>query len=223
MAISETTRAERNQAWLEAPVAVRTPSLRFSMGSVRKAAKAGARLHRTPVSRARRRAKTVTLASTAMASTRGMESGRRYKAARMAAAAKPRPSRPPAKLSSRPSRTAWRRITPERAPRARRTAYSRRRRMARTSSRPATFAGKKQNHSYSEEQRAQQRTDVRYNVLPEGSHHSSNVKGRHAGREVAHDQPGNAVRIARRLREHDPILEAGNYLVAPEAGVRKIG
>ena len=118
---------------------VRKPSFRLSVKFVRKAAKAGARLESAPVAKARRNAKVVTDASTEIESTRGIDSGRRFRAVRIAIAAKARPSSPPATLSSKPSKIDSRRITPERAPRASRTAYSRRRRMARTSSKPATL------------------------------------------------------------------------------------
>jgi hypothetical protein len=60
MAISETTRVERSQVWLEAPVPVLTPSLRLSVRLVRKAANAGARLHSAPVAKASSRANAAT-------------------------------------------------------------------------------------------------------------------------------------------------------------------
>src|SRR5208282_3653606 len=93
MAISETTRDERSQVWLEAPVTVRTPSFRLSIKLVRKAANAGARLQAAPVARARRRANVATVASMEMESTRGMDSGNKCNAVRMAAAANAKPSR----------------------------------------------------------------------------------------------------------------------------------
>ncbi len=138
-AISETTRAERSQEWLEAPVPVPAPSFSPCDGLVRRAAKAGARLQRMPVATASRRAKVTTFASIEIELTRGMESGRRCKAVRIIVAARARPSRPPGRLSRRLSKIDSRIMVLEPAPRARRRAYSRRRRMARTSSRPATL------------------------------------------------------------------------------------
>jgi len=58
-----------------------------------------------------------------MESMRGIDSGRRPKAVRMAVAANAKPSKPPVTLSNTPSQTASRMMTLERAPRARRTAY----------------------------------------------------------------------------------------------------
>src|SRR5215472_7875265 len=103
MAISETKRAERSQEWLADPVADEMPSLRLSMRLVRKAAKAGARLHRAPLAKARRRAKAVTDASSEIELMRGIDSGSRCNAVRMTVAANARPSTPPAMLSRRPS------------------------------------------------------------------------------------------------------------------------
>src|SRR5882724_5874699 len=76
-AISETTRAERSQEWLDVPVPVPAPSFRPCEGLVRRAAKAGARLHKIPVATASRKAKFTTFASIEIELTRGMESGRR--------------------------------------------------------------------------------------------------------------------------------------------------
>jgi hypothetical protein len=115
-------------------------SLRFSSRLVRTAARAGARLQRTPVSTAMRRAKPATPALMEIASLRGMDSGSSGTVARKASAARPRPWRPPARLSTRPSLTHSRRIVPAWAPSARRTACSRRRRIVRTSSKVATLA-----------------------------------------------------------------------------------
>ncbi len=111
------------------------PSLRLSIRLVRKAANAGARLHRAPVAKATRSANEATVAFMEIESMRGMDSGRRCKAVRIAVVANARPSSPPDTLSSRPSQTASRMTTLERAPRASRTAHSRRRRIARTKSR----------------------------------------------------------------------------------------
>src|SRR5271156_6530540 len=93
MAISETTRAERSQVWLAAPLPVWAPSLRLSIKLVRRAAKAGARLQRAPVANARSRANVTTLPSMDMESMRGIDSGKRCKVVRIAAAAKARPNR----------------------------------------------------------------------------------------------------------------------------------
>ena len=41
----------------------------------------------------------------------------------------------------------------------------------------------------------------------------------HAGGEIAHDLLGDAVGILRGLRERDAILEPGDHLVSPKAGV----
>src|ERR1700678_1487125 len=82
MAISETTRAERSQVWLRALLPVWAPSLRLSIGLVRSAAKAGARLQRAPVAKARRRANVTTLPSMDMESMRGIDSGKRCKVVR---------------------------------------------------------------------------------------------------------------------------------------------
>ncbi len=139
MAISDTTSAERNQVWLDEPTPLRSPSLRLSSRFVRNAANAGAKLQSEPVSKARSRAKPATNALIEMESMRGIDSGRRRNAVRTATAANAKPSNPPAALSSRPSNTDPRIIAMEPAPRASRTAYSWRRRMARTSSSPATF------------------------------------------------------------------------------------
>ena len=95
IAISEMTRVERSQAWLNAALPLGAPGLRLSVRLVRKAAKAGARLHRAPVARARNRAKATTPVSMEMESTRGIDSGKRCTATRIAAAANARPSRPP--------------------------------------------------------------------------------------------------------------------------------
>jgi len=138
-AISETTRLERSQEWLSELVADETPSLRLSIKLVRKAAKAGATLQHAPLAKARRRAKTATVGSSEIELRRGMDSGKRRNAVRRTSAAHARPSTPPVKLSRRPSHTASCTIAPEPAPRARRTAYSRRRRMARTNSMAETF------------------------------------------------------------------------------------
>ena len=138
-AISATTSADRSRAWLDAPLPVREPSFRLSVKLVRIAANAGARLHRTPVATASTSANPITIASIEIDSTRGIDSGSKRKVIRIAAAAKPRPSKPPATLSTNPSHTDSRRIAAARAPSASRTAYSRLRRMARTSSSPATL------------------------------------------------------------------------------------
>ncbi len=41
----------------------------------------------------------------------------------------------------------------------------------------------------------------------------------HVGRKFAHDLPGDAVSILRGLRESDSILEAGDDVISPKAGV----
>src|SRR2546429_155778 len=116
MAISETTRAERSHVWLVLPLPTCAPSLRLSIRFVRKAAKAGARLHRTPVATATRRAKLATIGFTETELMRGMDSGTKCKVVWMAIAADARPSRPPATLNSRPSTTDSRMILLELAP-----------------------------------------------------------------------------------------------------------
>src|SRR5215469_11290188 len=126
MATSETTRKERNQLWLVLLLAACAPSLRLSTKLVRKAAKAGARLQRTPLATATRKAKLATTRFTETESMRGIESGTRRKEVRMAIAANPKPSRPPATLNSMPSTADSQMILVELAPIATRTAYSRR-------------------------------------------------------------------------------------------------
>ena len=139
MAISATTSAERSQVWLRALLPVWAPSLRLSIKLVRRAAKAGARLQTAPVANARSRAKVTTLPSMDMESMRGIDSGSSCKVTRIAAAANARPITLETTLNSKPSAADSRTMTVERAPRASRTAYSRRRRIALTRSRPATF------------------------------------------------------------------------------------
>src|SRR6516165_9921748 len=129
MATSETTREERSQLWL-ALLAACAPSLRLSTKLVRKAAKAGAKLHRTPLPTAIKSAKLATNGFTETELMRGMESGTNCKAVRMAIAANAKPSRPPATLSKTPSIADSQIILVELAPIAARTAYSRRRRIA---------------------------------------------------------------------------------------------
>ncbi len=125
MATSETTNAERNHVWLALPP-ICAPSLRLSIKLIRKAAKAGARLQRTPAATATTSANAATMGFIETESMRGMESGIRRKVVRIAIAANIRPSRPPAMLSRSPSIKDSRMIRLELAPIATRTAYSRR-------------------------------------------------------------------------------------------------
>src|SRR5882724_9124922 len=83
MATSETTNAERNHVWLALPP-ICAPSLRLSIKLIREAAKAGARLQRTPAATATTSANPATMGFIETESMRGMESGIRCKVVRIA-------------------------------------------------------------------------------------------------------------------------------------------
>ena len=139
-ASSATTSAERRRPCPTPAVPVRPPSLSASFTPVREAAKAGIRPQSRPVNTASESAKPATAQSTPMELMRGSVSGSKLTPTRRAAHARAKPSRPPPTLSNRDSRSDWRRIAAPVAPRARRTAISRRRRMTRTRSSPARLA-----------------------------------------------------------------------------------
>ena len=139
-ASSATTRAARSRACPPPPVPVRPPSFSASFTPVRPAATAGANPHTSPVNTASPSAKTTTFPSRPMELTRGRVSGRKLIPTRSATQARASPMRPPQVLSSNASTSDWRRTATPLAPRARRTAISRRRRITRTSSSPARLA-----------------------------------------------------------------------------------
>ena len=80
-------------------------------------------------------------------------------------------------------------------------------------------AGNQQNDGDGEEQGAQQGTDVGDGILDAAADITPDVNRRHAGGKIAHDLLGDAVGILRGLREGDAILEAGDHVVSPKAGV----
>ncbi len=189
-----------------APVPVRVLSFKLSVRFVRKAAKAGARLQKAPVASARNRAKAATVASMVIESTRGMESGSRLSAVRITTAANANPTTPPARLISNPSQTDSRTIAPERAPRASRTAYSRRRRMARTKSSPAvlTHAMSNTTETARNNVRSNGRTSSTSNSLSSATSPLMWIAAMLAGKPRM--MSANAVSILRRLGKRHAIL-----------------
>ena len=80
-------------------------------------------------------------------------------------------------------------------------------------------AGNEQHDRNSQEQAAQQRSNIRNVELAQECNITLYMDRSHACRKTAHDLSANAVSILGCLRERDTILQASDQMVSPEAHV----